>query len=188
MFFFRIPIIFFCWFIGSHSHLIVLEAKLCLSSRKISCLKLELDLIIRSLMVMILEVCARKSMVSFVMVSLNFLRDGDFVKLFSLFLIWCDLLWHFCSWWPSARLFCLWSWQAFFRHVNRGNGCYRWSAFLIYVFLMPTIIWFSAFIVFQIISEEVKSSNLIVLLKDVEKSFTEYTESHEPLRDELLVF
>jgi hypothetical protein len=52
----------------------VLEAKLCLSSRKISCLKLELDLIIRSVMVMILEVCARKNMASFVMVSLNFLR------------------------------------------------------------------------------------------------------------------
>jgi hypothetical protein len=50
---------------------------------------------------------------------------------------------------------------------------------------MPTIILFSAFIVFQIISEEVKSSNLIVLLKDVEKSFTEYTESHAPLGGKL---
>ncbi|GJM95487.1 hypothetical protein PR202_ga12227 [Eleusine coracana subsp. coracana] len=37
----------------------------------------------------------------------------------------------------------------------------------------------------EVISEEVKSSNLIVLLKDVEKSFTEYTESHAPLRSEL---
>jgi hypothetical protein len=38
---------------------------------------------------------------------------------------------------------------------------------------------------FQVISEEVKSSNLIVLLKDVEKSFTEYTQSHAPLRGKL---
>ncbi|GJN34836.1 hypothetical protein PR202_gb23535 [Eleusine coracana subsp. coracana] len=37
----------------------------------------------------------------------------------------------------------------------------------------------------EVISEEVKSGNLIVLLKDVEKSFTEYTESHAPLRSEL---
>jgi hypothetical protein len=71
-YFFRILIKKIGWFIGRH--LMVLEAKLCLSSRKISCLKLELDLIIRSVMVMILEVCARKNMASFVMVSLNFLR------------------------------------------------------------------------------------------------------------------
>ncbi|TVU49895.1 hypothetical protein EJB05_01235, partial [Eragrostis curvula] len=37
----------------------------------------------------------------------------------------------------------------------------------------------------EVVSEEVKSSNLIVLLKDVEKSFTEYTESHALLRNEL---
>ncbi|XP_062204060.1 uncharacterized protein LOC133906239 isoform X2 [Phragmites australis] len=37
----------------------------------------------------------------------------------------------------------------------------------------------------EVISEESKSSNLIVLLKDVEKSFTECTESHEPLRSKL---
>ncbi|XP_062203389.1 uncharacterized protein LOC133905581 [Phragmites australis] len=37
----------------------------------------------------------------------------------------------------------------------------------------------------EVISEESKSSNLIVLLKDVEKSFNEYTESHASLRSEL---
>ncbi|KAL6846913.1 hypothetical protein ACP4OV_022766 [Aristida adscensionis] len=37
----------------------------------------------------------------------------------------------------------------------------------------------------EVTSEESKSSNLIVLLKDVEKSFTEYTESHSLLRSEL---
>ncbi|KAL6622385.1 hypothetical protein ACP70R_032264 [Stipagrostis hirtigluma subsp. patula] len=37
----------------------------------------------------------------------------------------------------------------------------------------------------EVISVESKSSNLIVLLKDVEKAFTEYTESHLSLRSEL---
>ncbi|OEL26134.1 ATPase family AAA domain-containing protein 1-A [Dichanthelium oligosanthes] len=37
----------------------------------------------------------------------------------------------------------------------------------------------------EVISEESKNSSLIVLLKDVEKSFTEYTESHASLRSEL---
>jgi len=35
----------------------------------------------------------------------------------------------------------------------------------------------------EVISEESKSSNLIVLLKDVEKSFTECTESHASLSE-----
>uniref|UniRef100_A0A0A9G090 Uncharacterized protein n=1 Tax=Arundo donax TaxID=35708 RepID=A0A0A9G090_ARUDO len=56
----------------------VLEAKWCLPLRKTGFLKLELDLTIRPLMVMILEVCARKSIASFVMLSLKFIRNVNF--------------------------------------------------------------------------------------------------------------
>jgi hypothetical protein len=41
------------------------------------------------------------------------------------------------------------------------------------------------FIAFQVISEESKNSNLIVLLKDVQKSFTKCSGSHASLRSEL---
>lgn len=128
-------------------------------------------------MVMILEVCARKIMASFVMVIVNF-----FSNVYSGSLMW-DLLFNISS---ASELQPDSSGGEGVDSIALGKLIEVMDVRSLQFFFLTAwnnmVLVFNAF---QVISEESKSSNLIVLLKDVEKFFTECRESHALLRSEL---